>query len=112
MIEFLTSLPKDSALIAIIIALSIFGYNVIVQMLKNRSASEISTNDMSLKLLAELRLELDRIKLDNDSLRRALQHARALAKHLELVLGATTDADRQTAENAAKVYLDSIRGEL
>ncbi|WP_160731877.1 hypothetical protein [Aurantiacibacter arachoides] len=97
----------------------LFG-QVLIKWMENRRAEKasdqthsIAAQETTLKLVTTLNSEMDRyeeeLKFERTRANEARDHVRQLIRHLELIARATTPADRKTAEEAALLYIDTIR---
>jgi hypothetical protein len=119
---FLSLLEIDKETLAyglILAAVAVFG-QVIVAVIKNRHSSETHrisadealarhNSEISIRLLSELRKDLDQRTLENRELSKKVERARILVRHLDAILLASNAEARAQAEMEAKIYLETVR---
>jgi hypothetical protein len=118
-IEFLTSLGKDTLAYAVVLlVLGVMGQLTLAAR-KHRGDKEVAqltadealkrhNNEISIQLLEQLRKELARALAENARLSPYFDRAKNLAHHLDCILSATPE-QRDEAEERARDYLRSLR---
>lgn len=118
-LRILTSLGEDTLAYALIILVAGVIGQVIITLIKTNTERKVATttaeealhrhnSEISIQLLEQLRAELSRAIAENAKLAPYVERARTLARHLEAILCADTDEEREIAEAAARAYLDIL----